>query len=57
MQAYGLAVGMVVEKILEIVFRPFVDDEHRLALRLLFLFLVGQLALPYLYVIFLGEPP
>ena len=56
LQADGLTVRMVVEQVLEIFLCPFVDDEHRLALRLLLFLLIGQFALVYLDMIFLGEP-
>ena len=47
---------MIVEQVLEVFLCPFVDDEHRFALRLFLLLLVGQFSLMDLDMIFLGKP-
>ena len=56
LHADGHSVGMVVQGVLEIFQGILVDDEHRLALRLLALLLVGELAFLYFNVVFVGQP-
>ena len=56
LQADGHAVGMVAQRVLKIAEGPLVDDEHRLALRLLAPLLIGQLTLLYLDMVFVGQP-
>ena len=57
LQTDGTAVFMLVQNPLEVFCRPFIHDEHRLALVLLPTLLVGHLALLYLYVILISQPP
>ena len=52
----GYAVGVIVQKVVKIVGRPLVDDEHALALALFAFFFVGLFALVYLDVILLSQP-
>ena len=49
-------VGMVVEQVLEVFCCPFVDDEHRLTLALLFFLLIGELSFVDLNVVFVSQP-
>ena len=50
------AVDVVLQNVVEIICRPLVDYEHSLTVRLLFLLLLRQFALLYLYVIPSGKP-
>ncbi len=52
----GAAVHVVLQYVVEVVGGPLVDDEHGLALGVLLLLLVGELALLYLYVVAVGQP-
>ena len=52
----GYTIDIVVKHVLEVVGHPLVDDEHRLAVALLFLFLVREFAFLYLDVVFLCQP-
>ena len=52
----GLTVDVVLQYLMEVATSPLVDDEHRLAIRLLTLLLVAELTLLYLYVILPGQP-
>ena len=56
LHSYSHAIGVVVQDVLEIACCPFVDNEHALALALLTLFVVGELTLLYLDMVFLGKP-
>ena len=54
LHAKGHAVGSVLQCVLKVRSGPLVDDEHRLALALLMLLLVGELMLLYLDVVLPG---
>ena len=54
--ADGQTVNVVLQYLVEVVGGPLVDHEHGLTVGLLFLLLVGQLALLYLYAVLLGQP-
>ena len=56
LHTYGVAVGIVVQKVLEVCRSPFVDDVHRVAHILCLALLRGHLAFLYLYVIFVCQP-
>ena len=56
LHAHGNAVGMVVEKVFEVLQGVFVHDEHGFSLALLTFLLVGEFAFLYFDVVFFSEP-